>query len=304
LPVPASARAKSTSRLNLQHSVTVHIVSSPVKMVSFLSVFVAGLMATTAFAAPAAHRHGHVTVPAQLHEKRDSSKRGAAYNDASLVSLITGASWAYNWNDVAGGTLPTGVEFVPMLWGTKMFDGWQSAVETALSSGSSHILGFNEPDNSGQAAMSPSDAVNYYKQYITPYAGQAQLGTPAVTNGNGAGIGLDWLSQFLDLCAGTCGQSFIALHWYNDASQFEDLQNHINQALAIGAQHGINKVWLTEFAPQGDTDSQVSFLQQALPWLDSQEGVERYAYFMASNGVLVNGGSLSQLGQAYVETSS
>ncbi|KAL1966308.1 hypothetical protein VTN77DRAFT_4661 [Rasamsonia byssochlamydoides] len=265
-------------------------------MVSFSSLFVTGLMAASALAAP-------LRADSKSHEKRSSSKRGAAYNDASLISLVTGTSWAYNWDDSAGGTMPTGVEYVPMLWGTKMFNGWQSAVESALSSGSSHILGFNEPDETAQANMSPSQAASYYKQYITPYAGRAQLGSPAVTNGNAADMGLNWLSQFLDACGGSCGVDFLAIHWYNDASQVDDFKQHINNAISLGAQYGISKIWITEFGATGDANSQVSFLQEVLPWLDAQEGVERYAYFMVGDGTLLSGNSLSQIGEAYVEAS-
>ncbi|KKA23149.1 hypothetical protein T310_2875 [Rasamsonia emersonii CBS 393.64] len=260
-------------------------------MVSFTNLVVSGLMAASALAAPH-HAHSH------LHDKRSSSKRGAAYNDVSLVKLITGSSWAYNWNFAAGGSMPSGVEYVPMLWGTKMFDGWDNAVQQALSSGSKHILGFNEPDMSSQANMSPSEAVQYYKQYITPYADKAELGSPAVTNSGSSGQGLSWLSEFLDGCGGSCGQSFIAIHWYNDASQVEDFKNHVNSAISLAAQHGINKVWITEFGATGDAASQVSFLEQVLPWLDSQEAVERYAYFMVAQGTLLSGDALSQIGEA------
>jgi hypothetical protein len=58
-------------------------------------------------------------------------------------------------------------------------------------------------------------------------------------------------------------------------------------------------VWLTEFGALGSDDEIDVFLQAVLPWLDAQSYVERYAYFMAANGSLITGGSLSTYGQTY-----
>lgn len=44
-------------------------------------------------------------------------------------------------------------------------------------------------------------------------------------------------------------------------------------------------IWITEFGTNGGTDAQIiAFLQQVMPWLDSQSYVQRYAYFMDTNG--------------------
>ncbi|MCP6135258.1 glycoside hydrolase family protein, partial [Klebsiella pneumoniae] len=75
-----------------------------------------------------------------------------------------------------------------------------AAIQTLLNSGNSYILGFNEPDMESQAAMSSSDAANYYREYISPLSGKAKLVSPAVTNGVGADKGLDWMRNFLNSC--------------------------------------------------------------------------------------------------------
>lgn len=261
-------------------------------MVGFSKFAAAGLLATTAVAAPHAHQHSH--------PKRSTSKRGAAYNDVSLIQpLAHSVSWAYDWNMAADGTVPDGVEYVPMLWGSKMFGGWGSAIQTTLASGSKYILGFNEPDISSQAAMDPSDAVQAYKEYITPYAGKATLISPSVTSSNAPGQGLDWMKQFMDACSG-CNIGGLSVHWYgNDA---DDLKSFVQKAIDLGNQYGIDQIWLTEFtlnSAMNGGDSGASFLQDVLPWLDSQPNVARYAYYMCAEGFLINGGSLSQSGQVY-----
>jgi hypothetical protein len=64
------------------------------------------------------------------------------------------------------------------------------------------------------------------------------------------------------------------------------------------------KVWVTEFGlNQPVTDQQnEDFLKQAMDWLDSNDDVERYAYFWAGPKSLCNeDGSLTALGQMYNE---
>jgi hypothetical protein len=58
-------------------------------------------------------------------------------------------------------------------------------------------------------------------------------------------------------------------------------------------------VWLTEFGASGSDDQVNAFLQDALPWLDSQDYVERYSYFMAAEGKLISGGSLNSVGKTF-----
>lgn len=252
-------------------------------MVSFSSLIVASAMATAAFAAPLA--------------KRTNSKKGAAYNDASLVSLVTDVSWAYNWADSVGGTLPSGVEYVPMLWGSDA-TGWTAAVEAALASGSTAILGFNEPDLSTQSNIDAATAATLYKEYITPYESQAELVTPAVTNGADP-MGLTWMSSYLEACNGQCGQTAMALHWYADAVD-TDFESYLAEAYALAESHGIYKLWVTEFQKTGVTDAeQATFIGNTIPWLDDTSYIERYAYFFVADGYLTSGDSLSTIGSAY-----
>ncbi|GES63516.1 alkali-sensitive linkage protein 1 [Aspergillus terreus] len=264
-------------------------------MVSFTKFVTAALLASSAVALP--HE--------QPVKRSASSKRGAAYNLASTVNSLTGntpVTWGYSWNMWSNGALPSNVEFVPMLWGSKMFGGWFSAIQTALASGSTYILGFNEPDVSSQAAMAPTDAANYYRQYITPFSGSAKLVTPAVTNGGGSAEGLNWMRTFMDSCS-DCGMSALAVHWYGSSA--EEFQTFVTQAMDFAKEYSLESVWVTEFALSSDiangASSQASadFLNQVLPWLDSQDMVSRYAYYMCADPFLISGSGLTETGMAY-----
>ena len=236
-----------------------------------------------------------------------TGKRGLAYNSAALTNAFAGKSmaWAYNWGANPSGALASGIEFVPMLWGQKAFGGWDDAAKAALASGSKHLLSFNEADFGGQANMDTATAAAAHIKYMNPYAGQARIGTPAVTNGgpNGGtdGMGVGWMQKFFDKCAGNCKVDFLAFHWYDAADNVAYFKNYVTDVIAMAKKNGVNKVWLTEFAASGSDQQVAKFLGEVLPWLDSNDSVERYAYYMCTDGMLVSGTSISDpVGKAYI----
>jgi hypothetical protein len=221
-------------------------------------------------------------------------KRGVAYNDASLVSAFYNypdITWAYNWADLTL-DISSSMEYVPMLWGLgDRIQNWESNAEKAILSGSTHLLAFNEPDIDSQANLTVSAAVAGY--HMQPFSGKAKLGSPAVTNGGGD-KGLGWLKNFLSRCS-SCTIDFVAIHWYNggDAGAFKD---YIVQA---HKDCGYRPVWITEFQGPSSEEEGIAFLEEVLPWLDSQDYVHRYAYFMASEGSLISGRHLSRIGETF-----
>ncbi|KAB8303810.1 hypothetical protein EYC80_005184 [Monilinia laxa] len=231
-----------------------------------------------------------------------SGKRGIAYNTADYVKSFTGSSkvsWAYNWGSSSGGLSASGIEYVPLLWGlTSTFTGaWNAAASSAISSGTKHLMSFNEPDLSSQANLGYADAAAGYKQYMEPFAGKAKLGAPAVTNG-AAPMGLTWLKSFLSECS-DCTIDFVCIHWYDSASNADYFKSYVQDAYTAG---GNRPLWITEFQASGSTDEQNAFLDEVLPWLDASDMVDRYAWFMANTdaGGLMSGASaLSTLGNTF-----
>ena len=167
-------------------------------------------------------------------------------------------------------------------------------------------MGFNEPDEIvawGGSGLSPADAVTGWNDNIQPFAGGAvKLGSPSVTNA-GAPMGLDWLNQFVQQCNG-CQIDFLNIHWYCGTGDsvdnaIADFKDHVGKAIA---QANGKPIWITEFRYIG-SGSETDFINQVLPWLDSNAGVERYSYFMATDGKLLSGTALSATGEAYVSAS-
>ena len=155
---------------------------------------------------------------------------------------------------------------------------------------------FNEPDNAGQSNLSPSAAAAGWKTYMEPFAGKAKLGAPAVTNG-GAPSGLTWLGDFLTACSG-CTIDFVPVHWYDSATNLAYFKSYIESAYKAG---GNRPIWITEFGASGSAEQQSAFLEDVMPWLDSLDWVENYAYFgvFANNLVAASGSSPSTLGETF-----
>ena len=97
------------------------------------------------------------------------------------------------------------------------------------------------------------------------------------------------------------------MHWYSNkyagASYFESF---IQDTRAVA---GGRPIWVTEFGLDASggsqyayTDADVNaFLEQVMPWMDAQEDVHHYAYFMDAPGVLIDaaGDGMSDIGVVY-----
>ncbi|KAJ3494304.1 hypothetical protein NLG97_g4170 [Lecanicillium saksenae] len=212
-----------------------------------------------------------------------AGKRGLASNDGLDLRgfedvAFYGRSkvrWQYNWDSDIGSNKISFAEYVPMLH--SLHDGhqwvWRDRVDKWLNQGTGHLLGFNEPEQSGQARMSVGEAVDAWREWMEPYAPRARLGAPAVSND-----GWDWITQFLNQCQG-CHIDFIPIHWYNPDSLEWDFENWVNRICSLG-----KPVWITEFKGlNGSNEDDLAFLKKAMDFLEGNGCVERYAYFGSAN---------------------
>ena len=231
------------------------------------------------------------------------SKRGMAYNSASLAntfgSKCAKCGWAYNWDSTSYG-LNSKYSFVPMLWSDAAdhTNQWNTNVNNEIAKGAKAILSFNEPDNAGQARMTPEYAAKAHAKWMNPFAGRVLIGAPAVTNSGSVNEGLDWLKKFFTACnaqAGGCKVDFCPIHWYSDAQWASTLLTQLASAHTIC---GNRPIWLTEFAPTGG--DKVSFLNSYLPQLDKLSYLEAYSYFMVATGnLMTDSNNLSNFGNVY-----
>jgi hypothetical protein len=246
-----------------------------------------------------------------------SGKRGIAFPKAfngqqgsSFTHAFAGQaskiSWMYDWEAVIDGEPIQGLEYVPLLHSNQQWctEGWTQNVANARSKYDvKSVLSFNEPDQvgGGGTGMDVNAAVAAHKQYIQPLASQGlKIGSPSVTNGGEENKGISYLQKFMNGCS-DCNIDFVVAHYYgtDNADEFKNYLTKFHQTF--------NKpVWVTEFGVNPGQGDAAAFLKAVLPWLDSQDWIQRYAYHMAAPDVdgksyLVNaaGNGLTAAGQAY-----
>jgi hypothetical protein len=231
-----------------------------------------------------------------------SGKRGIPYNDASLAKLFSNCSaqvtWGCNWGYPSNG-LNSKLDFVPMLFNIPA--SWQNTkstkeVPTAIANGTTHILRFDEPDPNNE---SPAAAAVAYKSLMQQFTGKVKIRALVVSNSSSKGIA--WMKQFLRNCT-SCTIEFVPFHKYASLYATKYFADYMQQ---IHAAVGYKKLWITKFVGDGDAADQIEFLKTVLPWLESLSYVDRYSYFMADKGRLINaaGNGLSEVGMAFATIS-
>jgi hypothetical protein len=229
-------------------------------------------------------------------------KRGIAANIAPGAAFYPSVGWWYNWSvSRTGGN--TGIEFVPMVWGS-------STVNNTLPSGSRFLLGFNEPNFKEQSNLTPTAAANAWPAL---QANAARSSVPIVVgpglnfcgpaaNCNGTDP-YQYLRDFMTACS-DCQIDHIAVHWYDN---FPSLRAYIESNASLEGWVQFDKpIWLTEFSLGGGATvaQQEEFMRAAIPYLESQPNVFRYAWFSADpipNARLLNSdGTPTALGQVYI----
>jgi hypothetical protein len=210
-----------------------------------------------------------------------SEKKGVGYwfRDGIRSGLErSGAAWCYNWASSPAETQVPGVEFIPMIWGKSQASA--SGLEQAKESGKV-LLGFNEPDAKNQSNLTVEEALALWP---TLQATGLRLGSPAPTK-EGAEPE-KWLDQFVT-GANKRGYriDFICLHHYSaiyddPKAATAELKDYLSR---IHRHYG-KPLWLTEFAlsnwkTPASAEQQTAFIREAVPMLESQPFLERYAWF-------------------------
>jgi len=222
----------------------------------------------------------------------------------------SGASWFYTWSTGAEGLSAAHAGFVPMIWGSASVTA-NSLAQAKASTSCGCVLGFNEPDNSGQSNMTPAQALSLWPQLMST---GLELGSPAVASGGATPGG--WLDQFMSGARQDGYRvNFITLHWYGSDFDTSAAVNQLESYIeAVHARYGL-PIWLTEFAlisfSNGGSQfpsetEQAAFLTAATQMLDGLPYVQRYAWFglgatsgSPSSGLYESGPVATPVGTAF-----
>jgi hypothetical protein len=206
-------------------------------------------------------------------------KKGTAGYEGPPYSTELQTSWAYNYDDNTGSTLPARFAYIPMI-DTEYWEpvsdlqsrdaGWVTSLQQV------YLLGFNEPDNTGTASTNPSTNTAI-AMWPSLQALNVPLVSPAMQNTGDA-----WENSFFQMIAANNYRvDYTAVHEYvppNAASLISTLKSAYT---AYG-----RPVWLTEFSPvdwsgnQGWTeDDDYNFLAEFMWQAEDQDWLKRYAIF-------------------------
>jgi RNA polymerase sigma factor (sigma-70 family) len=239
-----------------------------------------------------------------------SAKKGVSvWKFTGLKAALgdVGAGWYYNWaannNEVPG---PSGVEFVPMIWGKANVT--DSTLAQAKSEGKV-LLGFNEPDMGGQANMSVDDALAAWPRLE---ATGMRLGSPAVAYGGDTAGG--WLDRFMTGAEQKgLRVDFITLHWYGSDFSGAAVNQFLGYVDAVHQRYHL-PIWVTEYglmnfsgSPKYPTGAQeAAFIKGSTTGMEDRSYVERYAWFAlpavgdsVDYGLYEDGDSPTEAGRAY-----
>jgi hypothetical protein len=222
------------------------------------------------------------------------------------IRKAAGVVWWYDWSPAPGG------DGIPMLYSG-------ASIGAALQGDATWLMGFNEPDISGQANMTPDEAARAWSYVESTYAGR-KLVSPAVMD-------LRWLMNWRAAYWSAYGRAprvdAIGVHWYYqaDGDPLRSLQKQIEQAEALAGEWGVGEIWLSEFSLYPCWGHDVpTFMRQAFAWLKTRPLVKRAGWFQTFwyndgrenerdwappqecySGLGLADGSLTEIGRAFAE---
>ena len=232
-----------------------------------------------------------------------SAKRGVSFNFNQLTDLPLLSpyiSWDYNWgntptNEAALWFDANEMDFCPMCWnGNYNADAIRAYV--AAHPNTKYLMGFNEPNLTDQANMTPAQAAAIWSPVVALAKElNLKLVSPAMNYGTLAGYSdpIKWLDEFFAQPNVDINDIYaISIHCY--MSSTAAVQGYVERF------EKYNKpIWLTEFCAwdpvPGSVTTQMDYLCAVLNYLEANPRVERYAWFIPRAGSRVDSPPYMQL---------
>lgn len=269
----------------------------------FLSALLA-ISSTPTLAKPLQSRSAPIT---------PNGKKAGSAGGRAVPFLSDHLGWWYDWTPSPGTN--SGVQGVPMLWGDGQNGPEDAARYAEFQKGipqPDYLLGFNEPDCSGEdtsADMTVAEGVSEWNQYIAPYGDNgALLGSPSMCYQASE----TWLQSFSKQSLSR-DFDFVAIHVYKP--DMDGVRADIDY---YSQQYG-KPLWVTEFGCVYDQDNftpctdqgQINtWIQDVVDLFEGDDRVKAYAYtdggglgtaWLPTNS---DGTALSESGQTYLNAIS
>ncbi|MCM1376928.1 MAG: glycoside hydrolase family protein [Prevotella sp.] len=223
-----------------------------------------------------------------------SDKRGVSENQFSMGSMLEalapGVTWYYNWGNTPGKGYQNEVinnddlEFVPMCWNAN-YNAEAIREYCKTHPKTKYLLGFNEPNFTKQADMTPQEAALAWPA-VKALADELNLKlvAPALNYSPNPPYTdpLKWMDEFVAL-VGLDAFDYTAIHNYGGLGVMKTLAGNFHDRYG-------KDVWVTEFClwpNEGDANSyvapasQIASMVETVGWLESTPWIFRYAWFKA-----------------------
>jgi len=200
---------------------------------------------------------------------RYTEKKGMGWSTNAPIRNLRG-SWFYNWGPVTSESI-VDIEYVPMKYSarTSTEASWKQIVD--LNS-ANHLLGFNEPQSTGQANMTTEEQLEHWPKLMES---GMRLGSPAPTN-------FDLFYKFMAECdKRNYRVDFVALHDYGEGTAL----SFYNFCKKVYDRTG-RPIWVTEFnyggtwtAGKPTYEQSAARIKEIIEMYDKEGIIERYAIF-------------------------
>lgn len=223
-----------------------------------------------------------------------SYKRGVSENrfqfHAQFDVLEPGVTWYYNWGNTEGAYITDQecLEFAPMCWNGG-FNANNIRAYVQSHPQTKYILGFNEPNFTSQANMTPQQAAERWPE-LQALAKELDLKivAPALNYSPNPPYQnpTAWMDEFVKL-VGIDAFDFVALHNYGGFGVMQDLCTTFHNRYG-------KPVWVTEFCYwPGESGSvavptQIASMVECVEWLEKTDWIYRYAWFKATEASAAN----------------
>tara|TARA_B000000532_G_scaffold218241_1_gene191425 strand:- start:117 stop:1988 length:1872 start_codon:yes stop_codon:yes gene_type:complete len=238
------------------------------------------------------------------------SKKGTA-GDVQYMNN----DWFYKWSNNGNSYLDR--EYTPMAWGKGAADDDNDIEIIKSKYKSTHILGFNEPDDcNGQSGQYGNMCV--VDTSLTYYKNLLKSGLRMVSPACRQDAIFNWLNEFNTKAIDeNIRIDVIAVHWYDWGSNPQNSPNanpqdvfnrFVNYLESVHQMYGL-PIWITEFNANRHRNEWVhrQFLELALPFLDGTDYIERYSFFPPTTQVanfFDENNNFTQIGELYYNLNS
>lgn len=231
------------------------------------------------------------------------------------TSTLLNNTWFYHWNNNMNSTL--NLEYAPMSWGANGAN-TDAAIQNYLTKyKSTHVLAFNESDNCNDQSGQYNNLCQV-PVAVAIYENLMKTGMRLVSPNGRENAPFGWLKDFYDQATEQDIRiDVIGVHWYDwgsnptnspNADANEIFQRFVTYLEDVHNLYNL-PIWITEFNANPNRTNQVNyeFMQLALPYLESLDYVERYAWFEPFSGTADytdDNGNLTNVGSFYTNQES